>query len=169
MNLNKLNNLPSIEAKRIFEQCCTASGWVQKMIERRPFDSIQTLKLEATNIWNTMHTDDLLEAFSGHPKIGHISSLKAKFHNTLASASKEQSGIESASDSVLEELTQYNKDYEDKFGFIFIVFASGKSAEEMLDIIKTRIHNAISKEILIAADEQLKITQLRLDRLIKPK
>ena len=168
MNISKLNNLDPVEAAQVFEQCCTASAWIRKMIERRPYDSLQVLKLQATNIWETMQTDDLLEAFAGHPKIGDLSSLKEKFHNTLANASREQSGTESASALVLEELARYNRDYEDRFGFIFIVFASGKSAEEMLDIIKARIHNALSEEILIAAGEQLKITQLRIDRLFDP-
>ncbi len=168
MNLSQLNTLSSTEAKSVFEQCCTASDWVSKMIECRPFDSLETLKLKAANIWNTMQTDDLLEAFAGHPKIGELSSLKEKFHETLASASREQSGVESASDPVLEELARYNKDYEEKFGFIFIVFASGKSAGEMLDMIKDRIHNDLSEELQIAAVEQLKITQLRIDRLLGP-
>ena len=168
MKLSKLNNLDPVETARVFEQCCTASSWVREMIERRPFDSLQALKLQATSIWETMQENDLLEAFAGHPKIGDMSSLKEKFHDTLASASMEQSGVESASVPVLEELARFNRDYEDRFGFIFIVFASGKSAGEMLDIIKSRIHNDFSEEILIAAGEQLKITQLRIDRLIDP-
>lgn len=166
MKLSTLNSLAPVEATRVFEQCCTASAWVRKMIEQRPFDSLQALKLEAANTWQAMQADDLLEAFSGHPKIGDLSSLKEKFHDTLASASQEQSGAEAASVPVLEELARYNRDYEDRFGFIFIVFASGKSAEEMLDIIKARIHNDYTEEILTAAGEQLKITQLRIERLI---
>ncbi len=168
MKLSKLNDLDSIQATQVFQQCCTASDWVRQMVERRPFDSLDALKLQAARSWETMQGDDLLEAFAGHPRIGDLSSLKEKFHGTMTSASKEQSGVESASDSVIEELARYNKDYEGKFGFIFIVFASGKSAEEMLDIVKARIHNDHTREILIAAGEQLKITQLRIDRLIDP-
>jgi len=168
MRLPTLNKLDPAEAAQLYVKCCTASAWVREMIERRPFDSLPALKQQASDVWETMQADDLLEAFAGHPKIGDLSSLKEKFHNTVASASREQSGVESASDAALEELARYNGDYEDKFGLIFIVFASGKSAVEMLDIIKARIHNGVSEEMLIAAGEQLKITQLRLDRLIDP-
>ena len=167
MKLQNLNKLNASRTAQILEQCCTASSWVRKIVEGRPYASLEALKLKAINIWATMQNDDLLEAFAGHPKIGDLSSLKKKFHNTLASASKEQSGVAAASEPVLEELAKYNADYEKKFGFIFIVFASGKSAQEMLDIIKDRIHNDFATEIWIAADEQLKITLLRLERLIE--
>ena len=81
-------------------------------------------------------------------------------------AGKEQSGVESASDKVLSELSTFNKEYENKFGYIFIVCATGKSADEMLSLVRERIHNSAEEEIHIAAAEQNKITKLRLEKLL---
>lgn len=137
------------------------------MIKSRPYHSHDDLRQRTIAHWQTMHKDDLLEAFAGHPKIGDLSSLKEKFHGTSTHASQEQSGVESASEAVLEQLAEFNNAYENKFGFIFIVCASGKSAQEMLNIIKVRILHDYGKELTIAAEEQLKITLIRLERLVE--
>lgn len=138
------------------------------MVENRPYASFRSLDRRSDDAWESMRHDDLMEAFAGHPKIGDLSSLKNKFQNTLITASREQAGVGSASEPVLRQLSEYNSAYESKFGFIFIVFASGKSAGEMLDIIKSRIHNDFDEEITIAAKEQQKITRSRLRRFIEP-
>ena len=166
MTLEQLNRLSQFESQTLFEQCCTASRWVELMVQSAPYASIEQLKACAEAHWETMVTDDYLQAFDGHPKIGDPASLKAKYAATHATASDEQSSVNHASDETINELAHYNELYEQKFGFIFIVCATGKSADEMLDLVKARIHNPADEEILIAAGEQLKILLIRIDKQI---
>ena len=147
--------------------CCGSRHWAQKMAEVRPFADIASLLNQAEEIWQNLAPQDWLEAFSAHPKIG---AKKAAPHQTEQSAewSKgEQSGTENAADSVKAELAEANRLYENKFGFIFIVCATGKSAEEMLELCRQRLNNSAEKEICIAADEQRKITEIRLKKLLE--
>ncbi len=110
---------------------------------------------------------DWLEAFAGHPKIGQdIDSLKVKFKNTADWSAGEQAGVDSASEEVLQQLSEGNRAYEEKFGYIFIVCATGKSAAEMLALLQERMGNTPEKELLIAMAEQEKITRIRLERLV---
>jgi 2-oxo-4-hydroxy-4-carboxy-5-ureidoimidazoline decarboxylase len=106
-----------------------------------------------------------LEAFSAHPKIGDINSLRAKYSATRDWSKGEQSGVDSAQEAVLEGLARGNADYEKRFGHIFIVCATGKTAAEMLDILQGRIGNDSAEELKIAAHEQSKITKIRLEKL----
>jgi 2-oxo-4-hydroxy-4-carboxy-5-ureidoimidazoline decarboxylase len=108
-----------------------------------------------------------LEAFEHHPKIGDINSLKEKYPNTKEWASDEQAGINVASEEVLHAVAKGNEDYEKKFGYIFIVCATGKSAGEMRQILESRLMNNPDEEIQIAAEEQNKITKLRLEKLFE--
>ena len=136
------------------------------MVKRSPFLDENVLQREAETVWQGLGEDDYLEAFLGHPKIGDVSSLRKKYADTHALASNEQSGASSATDEVIQELARLNSEYEEKFGFIFIVFATGKSAAEMLDILKERLPNPRDKEIQNAADNQQKITALRLKKML---
>lgn len=110
---------------------------------------------------------DLLEALDGHPQIGNVATLKEKYRNTQDSAAHEQSGANEADDEVLEALAKSNQEYLDKFGFIFIVFATGKSAQQMLDLLLARLPNDRGTELVNAATEQNKITRLRLNKLFE--
>lgn len=113
-----------------------------------------------------MQEPDWLEAFDGHPKIGDPASLKKKYHSTQALASEEQSGVREATDQHIADLAKANQSYLDRFGFIFIICATGKTAEEMLGTILDRLNNTRDQELRIAAKEQLKITHIRLENLI---
>ena len=166
MNIDQLNSLNNDECIEQFTHCCAAHRWVDKMSNARPFSSVQQVKDQAISHWGTMVEADYLEAFDGHPKIGDPASLKAKYASTHAMASNEQSSVNQASDQTIAELAQFNADYESRFGFIFIVCATGKSADEMLGLIKQRIHNTPEQEIRIAAEEQLKILLIRIDKLL---
>jgi 2-oxo-4-hydroxy-4-carboxy-5-ureidoimidazoline decarboxylase len=115
--------------------------------------------------WYECTQADWKEAFQHHPKIGNIQSLKEKYSDTKEWASNEQSGVEAANDNTLAALAEANEMYEKKFGYIFIVCATGKSAAQMLDILNSRLPNDEATEIQIAAEEQLKITKLRLEKL----
>ena len=160
-----LNQLDEEAARDALTRCCGATRWVQQMLDARPFDSHYALMEEAEEIWWSLAEADWREAFAHHPKIGDIDSLRAKYASTQAWASGEQAGVEGASEAVIEGLAAGNAQYEAKFGYIFIVCATGKSAAEMLKNLQARLPNDPAREIHIAATEQLKITKLRLDKL----
>ncbi len=166
MTLKELNEIPREEFLAKMMTCCTSTNWGQLMEASRPFSDQKQLKDKALAHWQTLTKNDFLEAFDGHPKIGDVTSLKMKYANTKDLASNEQSGVNHASDTIIEELAVYNQTYERRYGFIFIVCATGKSAEEMLAILKERINNEPNDELQIAAREQAKITNIRLEKLL---
>jgi 2-oxo-4-hydroxy-4-carboxy-5-ureidoimidazoline decarboxylase len=166
MTLESLNSLTISDANEQFETCCGAANWVEKMNQNRPFQNKDDLYQKAESIWYSLSSKDWLEAFTHHPKIGNIDSLRKKFHNTKSISEDEQSGINDAAESTLKDLAESNQLYQDKFGFIFIICATGKSAGEMLALIKIRLNNNANAEMLNAAKEQNKITQLRLEKLL---
>jgi 2-oxo-4-hydroxy-4-carboxy-5-ureidoimidazoline decarboxylase len=166
MTLESLNSLTISDANEQFETCCGAANWVEKMNQNRPFQNKDDLYQKAESIWYSLSSKDWLEAFTHHPKIGNIDSLRKKFHNTKSISEDEQSGINDAAESTLKDLAESNQLYQDKFGFIFIICATGKSADEMLALIKIRLNNNANAEMLNAAEEQNKITQLRLEKLL---
>lgn len=166
MTFDDLNKLPSEETSKELTKCCGAQNWVKQMIKERPFTDFKSLAETAKKIWFLCTEDDWLEAFTHHPKIGDIESLKKKFNTTKEWAEDEQNGVRMASTEVIENLAELNKIYEDKFGFIFIVFAAGKSAKEMLQILKLRLENNYNDELNIAMGEQHKITITRLKKLL---
>lgn len=164
--LHQLNAASAEEAFEMLEKCCGARTWVEGMLARRPFASRDELMEAAEQVWATVGRDDILEAFRHHPRIGDVEGLRKKFASTATWASGEQAGVRQASDAVLEALAKGNQDYEARFGYIFIVCATGKSASEMLDILLSRLPNAPDEELRIAAGEQAKITRIRLEKLL---
>ena len=132
-----------------------------------PADDLVELLEDAESQWWLCNEDDWKEAFTHHPKIGDLDSLKKKFADTAAWASGEQSGVNTATDEIINALAAGNRLYEEKFGYIFIVCATGKSAAEMLEILNERLKNIPEDEIKMAADEQNKITLLRLEKLLQ--
>jgi 2-oxo-4-hydroxy-4-carboxy-5-ureidoimidazoline decarboxylase len=132
------------------------------MIARRPFAD-GTASLEAARVeWFALGREDWLEAFSHHPKIGDVESLRGRFPATHELSTREQAAVLDASDSTLAALADANRAYEEKFGYIFIVCASDRTAEEMLAFLRARLSNDPGTEIRIAAEEQARITALRL-------
>lgn len=166
MKIDVLNILAVEEAVEAFTKCCGAHRWVERMVAARPFRDKEGLFEVAENVWYSCEEADWLEAFTHHPKIGNIDSLAKKFANTKAWAGNEQKGVASASREVLERLAAGNEAYEKKFGFIFIVCATGKSAAEMLALLEARIGNSYEDELKIAMGEQHKITLIRLNKLL---
>ena len=134
--------------------CCGSARWVDAMLERRPFGSMTAVLESAESIWASLSEPDWLEAFRHHPKIGDRSAQGI--------AKQEQSGAASAPPAIAHELAEANREYEARFGYIFIICATGKSAEAMLETLRNRLRNDAQTEIRIAAEEQLKITRLRL-------
>jgi len=166
MTIETLNGLASSEAAAQFNLCCGATNWIKIMNQSRPFQNKNEVYQQAESIWLSLSSEDWLEAFTHHPKIGNINSLRKKFRNTKSISKNEQSGVNNATESTLKNLAESNQLYEDKFGFIFIVCATGKSSDEMLALIKMRLNNNAKIEMQNAAKEQNKITQLRLKTLL---
>ena len=165
MTIAEFDRLSEAEKRDALFKCCGSTTWVNKMLAVLPAEDLVDLLQDADEQWLQCAEPDWLEAFTHHPKIGDKSSLKEKFASTAAWASGEQSGVNQASDEVIDALAKGNDDYFNKFGFIFIVCATGKSAEEMLALLNARLPNDPDKELRIAAEEQAKITAIRLNKL----
>ena len=167
MNLTELNELDTDDAFDAFLKCCGAETWAEEMVDSRPFGSADEMYETADDIWWDLDRDDWLEAFSAHPKIGDVDSLREKYSSSKSWSEDEQSGVDEASDEVLERLAAANDEYEEMYGYIFIVCATGKTAAEMLALLEERLGNDPDDEIEIAAGEQAKITQIRLEKLLE--
>lgn len=160
-----LNSLTDADARAALTNCCAATAWVDAMLGWRPFVDDESLEAIAGKCWRRLGEADWLEAFAAHPMIGDVDSLREKYAATKTTAAGEQAGVDAASEQTLADLAALNRDYAERHGFIFIVFATGKSAHEMLLILQERLDNPRDVELRNAADEQLKITQLRLRNL----
>ena len=167
MTLHDLNILPKDKLAEELARCCGSSAWVNKMLSFFPADDLVELLEDAEEQWFKCSEHDWKESFARHPKIGDIDSLNKKFADTAQWASAEQSGTSGASPETIKALAEGNKRYEEKFGYIFIVCATGRTADEMLAMLQTRLQNSPEVEIEIAADEQNKITKLRLEKLLE--
>lgn len=158
--------MPAAEAVAEFAKCCGAKRWAEMMTARRPFESVEELTRTAGDIWSSLSHEDWLEAFRSHPKIGEKKATETVSAQAQQWSGQEQSGVRDADRETIDTLAQLNREYEEKFGFIFIVCATGKSAGEMLAILRGRLPNDAATELPIAAAEQAKITELRLKKLI---
>jgi OHCU decarboxylase len=139
--------------------CCGSRAWVRRMSEAGPFRDTEHLLETADRIWWSLTPADWLEAFAAHPRIGEKSGSRW--------SQQEQSGAAAAQAPVLAELAEVNREYEQRFGHIFIVCATGKTAEEMLGLLRARLGNDPETEIKVAAEEQRKITRLRLQKWLE--
>jgi OHCU decarboxylase len=155
--LAAFNTMAEDEARAAMLACCGSKRWARKMAQARPFPSEDELFAGADRIFGELSADDWLEAFAAHPKIGARAS---------GQAAAEQAGARGAAPETLAGLAAANREYEERFGYIFIVCASGRSAEEMLDLCRRRLHNASAEELKVAAEEQRKITRLRLQKML---
>ena len=164
--LASLNALAPSEARSVLQRCCGAERWVEGMLQRRPFTSPAALLQQAEAVWRELAAPDLLEAFSHHPEIGEsLDELRRKFAATAELSLGEQAGAANASEATLSALRSQNQAYRLRFGYSFIVCATGKTAGEMLELLQERLGNAPEVELGIAAAEQAKITRLRLEKL----
>lgn len=160
----RLNALTQEEAVAALLKCCGSEKWAERVAAARPFEDMRELLLTADHVWWSLDSPDWLEAFGAHPKIGE---KQAAAPSTSGSwAAEEQRGASSASGETLGELARANHDYERRFGYIFIVCATGKSADEMLALLHERLHHEPDTELRIAAEEQRRITHLRLEKLL---
>ncbi|MFL6452176.1 MAG: 2-oxo-4-hydroxy-4-carboxy-5-ureidoimidazoline decarboxylase [Bryobacteraceae bacterium] len=146
-------------AAEVLKLCCGSARWAEEMSARRPFSDINELHRTADLVWQALDREDWNEAFASHPKIGEIRNLSAWSKN-------EQEGMATAADNIRACLAELNREYQERFGFIFIVCATGKSAQEMLTSIEQRLQNSPDDERQVAGQEQAKIVHLRLNKLV---
>jgi 2-oxo-4-hydroxy-4-carboxy-5-ureidoimidazoline decarboxylase len=168
VTLDELNRLPVEEAWRALQRCCGAEAWVEYVCGHRPYADRAALERASKLAFDRFKRADWLEAFSHHPKIGDPERLKVRFRDTSKWSGEEQSGVADAGQKTLEALARGNRVYEDRFGFAFIVSATGKGADEMLSQLEARLENEPGPELFVAADEVRKITAIRLDKMLAP-
>ena len=164
MKLEELNNIDKNERRRLLMSCCFCSRWASTLAAEGPFVSIQDLIEKASRCWSEMSEADILEAFSGHPRIGDVKDLEKKYGSSPV---EEQASVRIAKTRTLELLKVKNDEYLEKFGFIFIVFATGKTAEEMLGLLESRLGNSRETELENGAREQSLIFTRRLRQLLE--
>jgi len=164
--LSWLDGAPAPEAEAALFRCCGCAGWARALAASRPFGTRDALLASARREWARASREDRLEAFSHHPRIGDRKSLQARFPATHKWSTDEQRGASDADERLLDDLEAANRAYEARFGHVFIVCATGKTAAEMLALLRARLANGASEELEIAAEEQMKITLLRLDKLL---
>jgi OHCU decarboxylase len=159
MTLDELNRLPAARAKPEFVRCCGSTRWATAMAKARPFASVEAMQAKGDEIWSSLGKTDWLEAFAAHPKIGDTSGGSEW-------STAEQKGMQSADEETKTRVAALNELYQRRFGYIFIVCATGTSPAEMLARIQARMSNGPHAELAIAAEEQRKITRLRLAKLV---
>jgi OHCU decarboxylase len=154
--VSEFDDLPAARAADMIQPCCGAARWVAEMVARRPFGSLEELLASADEVWWSLEPDDWREAFAHHPRIGE---------RAAGWAAGEQAGVAGASGDVRDELAAANRAYEARFGHIYLVRATGRSAEELLALARARLANDAESELRVAAEEQRQITRLRLEKL----
>ena len=164
--LDRLNALPPQEAAEQLRACCGSSRWVEAMLARRPFEDVAELLAAADEAWRATGPQDWEEAFAHHPRIGERQAAAPVGATARAWSAEEQGTAAGAGTSARSALASANEAYQRRFGRIYIVCAAGRSAEEMLADIAVRMKNDPDRERAIAAQEQLKITRLRLKTLL---
>ena len=143
--------------------CCGAQRWAKAMVAARPLKSVAALSEAADSAWATMDEPDWLEAFACHPRIGQRKAEPAGAQSAAWSR-QEQASVATAQERILDELAEGNREYERRFGFTYIVCATGKSAQEMLEILQRRLGSDRETELRVAAEQQRQILQIRLGK-----
>ncbi len=166
MTVAELDALPGPEARAALVRCCGADRWVETMLAARPFGDRAGLLAAADRADAALGEADWREAFAHHPRIGDVAALRERFAATAAWAGDEQRGATGAPEATLLALAEGNRAYEARFGWIFIVYATGRNADEMLALLRARLGNDPARELAIAAGEQARITRSRLDKLL---
>lgn len=163
-----LNGLSVGAARQQFAKCCGASWWCDQMVEARPFVNAAALQAASDLAFDAMPRKAWLEAFGSHPKIGDLNSLRMRLAGNKQWSEGEQAGVLASNEVTLQGLADSNHKYEQRFGYLFIICASGLTASEMLAALETRLPSDATTELGKASAEQRKITRLRLDKLAGP-
>jgi len=167
--IGKLNRLSAEEARAALLACCGSTRWASEVAALRPFWDVGQLLNIGGRVWRELGREDWLEAFRAHPKIGESKPQRETGAEAERWSEGEQARAREAPDETLAALSEANREYEGRFGFIFIVCAAGKSAEEMLALLRERLGNDPETELRVAAGEQWRITELRLRKFLNVK
>jgi len=159
MTIGDINSLDPSAGHALFLECCGSEAWASSMVAGRPFDTLDQLRQYANDTWWHLTKEDWLHAFSKHPRIGE----KRQLSNW---STEEQRGMAGAEDQTVQNMAQLNEAYFEKFGWIYIVCATGKNGDEMLALLEQRIQNDASQELHNASQEQAKIMDLRIRKLL---
>jgi OHCU decarboxylase len=162
----ELDAMPAERAAELLRACCGAARWVSAMLARRPFGSEPALLRAADEVWQALDPTDWREAFAHHPRLGEAQSTAPQDERARGWSSTEQVGLRDAATDVLVQLVDANARYEARFGYICIICATGRGAEEMLAITRARLGNSAEVELRVSAEEQRRITRLRLEKLL---
>ena len=166
LTLSELNALPARDAERELLTCCGSGAWARDVAAGRPYRDLDALVATSDRVWSRLAPDDWREAFAKHPRIGERAAAAATSTERRWSEG-EQSRAQESAPSVLAELALANAEYEDRFGHVFLICATGKSADEILAHARARLQNDPERELRVAAEEQRRITHLRLRRLVE--
>ena len=166
-SLQLLNTADEHELRRVLADYCAAPGWIARMAAGRPYGSASALLHAAEKAADALGPDDWLEAFRHHPRIGERKAERAQSNLAAAASAREQSGIGDAPAGTVDELADANRAYEERFGYVFIISAEGKTAPEILTTVRARLKNDPATELKTAAAEQRRITRLRLEKLFR--
>lgn len=165
--LARLNELPPAQAEAELLTCCGSREWARRVAALRPFDSEHALFDAADVVWRALDREDWLEAFRSHPRIGEKKADAGQTAREQGWSRGEQAGMDAAEEATRRALADGNRAYEERFGHIYLVCASGLRADELLSILQSRLQNPPEREILVAAEEQAKITRIRLRKLLE--
>jgi 2-oxo-4-hydroxy-4-carboxy-5-ureidoimidazoline decarboxylase len=178
MTLDELNGDPLFDVAKRLRSACASRAWIEGMSASRPFDDLAEVLCEAERIWWALEEADWMEAFAAHPRIGDSPPIvtgdsagpdagpDASDDAAADFSRREQSGMAEASPGVRARLAAANKAYEQRFGFVYLVCATDKSAEEMLDQCLRRLGSEAHEELRVAGAEHVKITRLRLEKML---
>jgi len=164
--IEKLNRMPPNDRRASLLSCCGSTRWAEEVSGLLPMWDVGQLLILGERVWRELGREDWLEAFRAHPKIGERRAAASAGEDARRWSEGEQSRARATSTETLDALAQANREYEEKFGLIFIVCATGKSAEEMLSLLRARMRNDAETELRVAADEQWRITELRIKKLL---
>jgi 2-oxo-4-hydroxy-4-carboxy-5-ureidoimidazoline decarboxylase len=167
MNFLEFQALPQELAEQTLLRCCGSKIWANQMAKTRPFQSLKNMHRDAVKTWESLHVQDWLEAFAHHPRIGDRKALATRFASTRNWSVIEQAGVVVAEEDVLDRLAYGNDNYTQRFGYVFLVCATGKTAIEILNFLEDRIKNSPEKELQIAQKEQQKIMSLRISKMFE--
>lgn len=170
MMLDTLNAMTEEQAETSLLAVCGSRRWVSAMLKARPFESVSALHERAEDAWARLAREDWLDAFAAHPRIGDTPRREATWSRAAPSQSwsrTEQRGMAGASDATRARVADLNRHYEQRFGYIFIICATGRTADEMVQALETRLSHTPEEELPIAVSEQAKIIRVRLDKLLQ--
>lgn len=165
--IERFNHLSKSQARKALADCCGSKKWVARMMAQKRFASMAQLHQAAENIWAQLGPKDWLEAFRHHPPIGELKAKQKQSETARGWSAGEQSAAQKGSQETQAALASANKVYQKKFGYVFLICATGKTSEEILSNLQQRLSNAPEAELRIASEEQRKITRLRLEKLLE--